>query len=528
MKLPLRPCTSGLAFLAGLWTLSGAFTASTAQEPDAVRDKLDRLSTLPMLIAADELGVTEIQGKDISGGGSPPGNAQAKRLRDVPIGVHPTKHENEPSIAANPRNQKQLVAGSHYFGPPPPTAVRCVAYTSADGGATWSAPFVMPQLTALSQCSDPVLAYAPDGSRVYYAYMDVKGGIDWDIVVSYSDDDGQTWTGPILVLDASVQGGFLYDKPWIGTHVDDNESNWVYVTATRFAVIAGGSDAIAFTRSSDFGLTWSTPPTLLEFTPSFVVLQGSRPSGGVGGEVLVAWYNSGSDGWLAGGFEIHTRRSADHGATFDPVVVASVDSYELPFWLGPMAFYHRWWGGMFPDVEIDPGGEAHIVYTHDPVAGSADAEDGDIRYITSAGPPYTSWSSPVTVNDDGLVRAQGYPALRTQHGGESSILHVIWEDHRLSPELPAVFPNSSNLHYDIFYARKLPGLAVGWSSNFRVSDASSFEDFVFIGDYNDLAATNSGLFAIWTDRRDKLSILDFEDDVYGSRIIAGGAAPSTP
>ena len=39
----------------------------------------------------------------------------------------------------------------------------------------------------------------------------------------------------------------------------------------------------------------------------------------------------------------------------------------------------------------------------------------------------------VTVNDDGMVRAQGYAALETQHGGKSSTLHVIWEDHRLSP-----------------------------------------------------------------------------------------------
>jgi hypothetical protein len=529
MRLPLRPCTSGLALLAATWTLGGAFVPSSiAQEADAVRDKLDRFSTLPMLIAAEELGVTEIQGKDISNPGGSPGHAEAKKLLDVPIGVHPTKHENEPTVAANPKDKKRLVAGSHYFGPPAPTLNRCVAYTSADGGETWSTPFPMPQLTALSECSDPVLAYAPDGSRVYYAYMDIKAGVDWDIVMSYSDDDGRTWTGPILVLDASVPGGFLYDKPWIGTHVDDNESNWVYVTATRFAVIAGGSDAIAFTRSSDFGVTWSTPPTFLDVAPSFVVVQGSRPAGGVGGEVLVAWYNSGSDGWLSGGFEIRTRRSGDHGATFDPVTVASHDSFELPYWLGPFAFYHRWWGGMFPDIAIDPGGEAHIVYTHDPVAGSATAEDGDIRYITSGGPPYDMWSSPVTINDDGLGRAQGYPAINTQHGGQSSHLHAIWEDHRLSPALPIAFPNSPNLFYDIFYARKVPGQGVGWSTNFRVSDASSINDYVFIGDYNDLTATSSALFAIWTDRRDKLSIFDFEDDVYGSVISAGGAVPSTP
>ena len=50
-------------------------------------------------------------------------------------------------------------------------------------------------------------------------------------------------------------------------------------------------------------------------------------------------------------------------------------------------------------------------------------------------------------------------------------------------------------------------------------------DFIFIGDYIGITSNNTTLFGIWTDRRDKLSLFDFEDDVYGSRIIAGGATP---
>lgn len=515
-----------------------------AQEPEKLvpeefRDQIQYLSSVPMFLAAESLGITEIAGKDISAGGSPPGSAKAKKLRDVGIGAHATKHENEPTIAANPKDKKKLVAGSHFFGLPAPTTNRCVAYTSSDGGATWSAPFAMPHLTPFSSCSDPVLAYAPDGSRVYYAYMDIKsaslGG--FDIVVSHSDDDGQTWTGPVIALDGIGTGApprFQYDKPWIGTHVDENESDWVYVTATRFRV--SGTiplNAIDFASSSDKGASWSAPATLDSGSNPgvvpFVLVQGSRPTGGLGGDVLVAWYHSGSDGWLAGSFQIRTRRSGNHGLTWDPIVTAAADSFEAPFWLGPFQFYHRWWGTMFPDVEIDAGGEAHIVYTHDPAANpfpgfSTTAEDGDIRYISSGGLPYDTWSPPVTVNDDGLVRAQGYAALETQHGGQSSSLHVVWEDHRLSPEVPTAFPNSSNLFYDQFYSRKVPGEGVGWFTNFRVSDASSINDFIFIGDYIDLTANNK-LMAIWTDRRDKASIFDFEDDAFGSHIIAGGGTP---
>ena len=523
-----------------------------AQVPATIRRNLLDLAGASAVVSARALLATHMGGKEITA----PDQSQAaspNKLLDVPVGDHPTKHENEPTVAVNPVDKKRLVAGSHFAGPPPPTTNFCVAYTSSDRGESWSGPVPMPHLTPLSACSDPVLAYAPDGSRVYYSYMDIKQifedppgappptlTIDFDIVISYSDDDGGTWTGPIVALDGlptivtfnptgppTVVPGFEFDKNWHGTHIDASESNWVHVTATRFDESPPFACHIAFTRSSDQGQTWSAP-ILLDSSVGGCgvganpVVQGSRPTGGVGGEVLVAWFNSGTDGWLTGGFQIRTRRSGNFGAAFDPAVAAASDSFELPFFLGPFVFYHRWWGGMWPDVEIDPGGNAHIVYTHDPAANpfpgfSDTAEDGDVRYVTSPGAPYGagSWSAPETVNDDGLVRAQGYAAMETDGGGSSHV-HVIWEDHRLSPEVPAVFPNSSNLFYDIFYSRKTPGNS-GWRPNSRVTEASSINDFIFIGDYNDLAISNK-VFAIFTDRRHRTSIFEFEDNVFGSLI----------
>ena len=188
---------------------------------------------------------------------------------------------------------------------------------------------------------------------------------------------------------------------------------------------------------------------------------------------------------------------------------------------------------MFPSLAIDDRGGAHIAYTHNPannfvpfVPGlggpcTSTAESGDIRYISSSGAPYTAWSPPITVNDDGLVRAQGYPAIAIQHG---DTVNITWEDHRLSPEVPTAFPNSSNLFYDTFYARRVPGHD-DFFRNFRVSDTSSINAFGFIGDYTGLAANDTELFSIWTDRRNRTSIFQFDNDVFGSRIIAGGGTP---
>ncbi len=182
----MKRITLLLAALA--WPLLAAMPA-TAQEPQQlqwppeVTKKVPLLSGMPSLIMAKTFGITEIMGKDISQADNtgPPGNAKAKKLRDVPIGNDDTKAENEPSVAANPKDMKMMVGGSHWAPDPVTGSNRCVAFYSHDGGATWSDPFPMPhQPQNLDKfCSDPVLAYAPDGSRVYYSYMDITQIVDF-------------------------------------------------------------------------------------------------------------------------------------------------------------------------------------------------------------------------------------------------------------------------------------------------------------------------------------------------------------
>ena len=496
--------------------------AAAARTPNQERlaVQLQRFSTQAMLLAGERHGVTKIRGKTLGPGRARRRGSQA-RLEDVPIAASPGAEENEPSVAANPRQKKKLVVGYHSIT----DNVYCHARRSSDGGRTWSAPVVMPQLTAESSCSDPVVAYAPDGSRVYYAYMDIKftTGDDYDILVSYSADDGATWIGPFIALN-SAAGLFVYDKPWLGTADDDRR--YVYVTATRFDLTAPGACAIVFTRSTDRGTSFGGPTVLDQSgggcgEGSSPVVQGSRPSGGRHGQVLAAWYHSGTDGWLAGSFTIRTRHSTDHGATFGPPAVAATDHSEAPFWLGPFVCYERWWGSMYPDVELGPDGAAHIIYTHDPVPGSETAEEGDVRYVRSGGAPYTRWSRPVTVNDDHTVSAQGYAAIeeKAEGSGQSARPHAAWMDHRLPLEAASgsecpFGEDVENLEYDIFYSTRQGSR---WSDNVRVSGRASRSDFIFLGDYIDLTATNGSQFAVWTDRRDKGTVFDLEDNVWGSR-----------
>lgn len=229
---------------------------------------------------------------------------------------------------------------------------------------------------------------------------------------------------------------------------------------------------------------------------------------GTGPGVLVAWYNSGSDGWLSGNFEIHTAYSPDNGTTFKPVVVAARDEYELSYWLGPNGSLHRWWTGMFPSIAMDGNNKLHIAYTSSPTPDWSSTEAGNIRYVSSSKAPYKNYTMPITVNQDHLLTAQGFPAIAVEKQGT---IHITWEDHRMSPNL-------DNTLYETYWARRVPG-AASFSKEQSVSDTPSLSSYLFIGDYTGVAVNDTTLFAVWTDRRVDSSIWDYNNDVYGSRVI---------
>jgi hypothetical protein len=491
---------------------------------------------------------------------------------DVAIAASASLTETRPSVAANPAQSRVVAAGYGAFTYPSAPRRRCVVVRSADGGLSFSPPAFLPVVSPASTCNDVALAWSPNGRRLYAAYRDVRDSAvtlpapegrfsyrvrsQTDLLVSRSDDGGLTWTGPFFALRGdpwgvdvlcpppegqeacetfNVDPGTSFERPAISTPLDGGGSQ-VYVTATRFAEQdpAAPPQAIVFARSTD-GASWSAPVALDEGAagPRTIVVQGGRVVGGSGGEVLAAWYHSGDDGFLEGSFEIRVRRSRNRGQSWDPVVVAARDADEAPAFLGPLAYYKLWWPTMFPDVAIDRGGRAHLVYGHDPEPGSLSAEEGDVRYVTSAAAPFTAWSAPATLNDDALARAQGFAALTVRADGRLAVVDVVWEDTRLSPDLPlSPSPDfhSPNLLYDVFHARWLP--AGGWSANRRVSGASSTQDRFATGARVAVTANAATLYAAWTDRRAYASVDDRRHDVYGNRIVAGSpggrTAPRSP
>jgi hypothetical protein len=405
------------------------------------------------------------------------------------------------------------------------------------------------------------VAYSPDGGQLYAAFRDIKSFAGFltddptgrlfkietgtDVVVARSGDDGRSWSRPLVAL-AGTPYSVTYDCPagpescvpldWTqGTWFDrpslaasgsghrgrdpHPRAGAVHVAATRLGAPdeTATPTAIVVARSTNDGAHWSAPRELDTGRTSGprVITQGPRMAAGTDGQVLVAWYHSGFDGWLAGDFEIRTARSADAGATWDPAVAAAVDGNEAGLALGPASCKGRqWWTTMLPDVAIDGAERAHVVYTRDPEAGSATAEEGDIRHVVSERTPFREWSDPVTVNDDGPGRAQGFASLVARRKGRTSFVEAVWEDTRLAPDGP---PANQVFSYDVFHARLEPG--AGWSANTRVTDASSTQSRRTAPGRTAVTANDTGVvFAAWGDRRGFVSLDDPASNVYGSLI----------
>ena len=277
---------------------------------------------LPALAASS----TDSQANNPQVAGDPSSNAGA---------VCPTNKQNEPTIAVNPQNPDYLIAGSNDEQQQPacgPGLVRGAqalpndcsffpgvgtsgVYTSDDGGSTWTNQGLLDdQLgwrnSPLVSDGDPVITYGPrpdpqgnfswdNGVRAYYASLaSYKSGrspyppqkAPELIAVSWSDDNGLTWSGPSLATTKKNPVDFN-DKEWIVADAGEFASPYfgrVYVSWTSFR--QSTSEPVEVSYSADGG---STSPAPKQVSPAANTVkkgrQGSQPVVGRDGSVYVTF-----------------------------------------------------------------------------------------------------------------------------------------------------------------------------------------------------------------------------------------------
>jgi hypothetical protein len=509
---------------------------------------------------AKRLGVPGVAGKRLDSGR----NVRAPERFRSELDTHVTGDfygfygsQNEPSIAVSQIDSNVVLAFTHNNLNISGVSNACTIYLSFNGGQDFfyssDAPLEATDRDGdgtgdIHFCSDPVVRTSPypvftTTSHVFYlTYMDINNGDSNDATVVQTSkirlhrllawDPSATFT--TNVLDVGLTG--FSDKNWVDVHTFDAADGSldafgnVYVTSTAF--FNDGSCGILFNRSTDFGATWNFGTgALLVYTGAGAtcanpfLVQGSRPIGGPGSKALVCFYDSASDGWSPGSssttsnkFFIDCAASADEFNTFTFVAPTPPIAYEAPFWLGPNQSLHRWWGSMFPAVAIDHLGNGHLAYTADPTSNKNDAESGNVYYQKSTlnattNTLYQVWSGKSALGSGSM--AQGWASVVAQRVNtqKSPIIYLAYLDHQRST---ALGPGLQNVSYDAKYRRSIIGGPTFQTPVFA-SDQSSLSEYLFIGDYIDGAANSRRYHVIWTDRADKTSIFDYEDDIFTDR-----------
>ena len=164
---------------------------------------------------------------------------------------------------------------------------------SVDNGRTWSAPVAIHDPGVRAQTLGNVIVLLRDGTLVdlftQIGFAPV-GTSSASLMVIRSSDRGLTWSAPIKIADllavgtADPQTGIpVRDAAILGEIAVDPAGNLIVVWQdARFS--AGARDAVAISRSTDGGLSWSAPQAIngAPGAAAFVPVVAARGDGVIG------------------------------------------------------------------------------------------------------------------------------------------------------------------------------------------------------------------------------------------------------
>jgi hypothetical protein len=335
--------------------------------------------------------------------------------------------------------------------------------TTTNAGRTWTTG-MLPGTTVFqggpwSRISDPAVAYDPLHnvwmiSTLAFGLGSAPFGSPTGILVSRSMDGGLTWQNPV----ETFVGGFL-DKNWITCDTWPQSPHYgnCYQEWDDF----GSGGQIFMNRSTDGGLTWSSPaapaggPTGL----------GGQPVAQPNGNVVVPY---------EGGPGISSFRSTDGGTTWQAAVpVAGVTEHGVAGNLRTSPL---------PSAEVDAAGKVYVVWQDCRFRSGCTSND----IVMSTSTDGVTWTSPARIPIDPTTSGADHfiPGIgvdRSTSGGSARLAlgyyyYPVAACNTSTCDLTVGFVSSTNGGATWTQPRRVAG-------PFRLSWVASTDQGPMVGDY---------------------------------------------
>ena len=456
--------------------------------------------------------------------------------------------QNEQNIAINPVNAQNVVTSANEYR----DNVHAVYY-STNGGQSWTNVFLpgwtrssggAGDFSHMDSCGDPVLAFSPDGQRLYYTGLvcnfDKSPRTMSGVAVAVSTNGGASWSAPKMV-DYRASSDFFNDKEWITA----GPANTVYLTWTKFYQGPRGlsylRSPIVMASSSDGGKTWSSVKAVSDDAHPYN--QGSQVVVAPNGTVYVAYEGADPLTGYATDQQI-VAHSVNGGRTFDNRQVARAwddnDCYprQLPGAQNRQTLtFEQFRINSFPSLSIDRvTGDLAMVWADNEGAGNcgnggstfSGTTSNQVKLVTST--DGITWTAPRKITTGAADKV--YPSV----GANAGRVVVGYYTRAYSP-----MPTAANRVCGIMERDSTTGIVVPPTDSARANAAvcldwavrSSTDDFAaetrvtrqssnpyilfagsFIGDYTGTAVAADGkAVTVWTDFRGNPGLTNANQDV---------------
>jgi BNR repeat-like domain/RTX calcium-binding nonapeptide repeat (4 copies) len=389
-----------------------------------------------------------------------------------------------------------------------------VGAASFDGGASWTAPIVIPGLTLCSggefqRATDPWQSFGADGDLYLISLNFNDANFVHSLTVSESRDGGRTWGAPTEIIRDTAPTVFN-DKESITA--DPTNANFVYAVWDRLVFPSEKANVRAsfraaafrgpalFARSTNGGATWET---------ARVIYEPGQHNQTIGNQIFVlpngdlvdlfnALFHKNAHGLRGGNVAI--LRSTDKGATWSDVIF--IDKLGTIGVTDPETGDPVRTGDIIPDGAVDMATGRMYVVWQDARFGGGAFDSIAFSMSTDGG---LTWSEPIKVNrtPTGIPAGNQQAFTPSVEVAADGTIGVTYYDFRNNtPATPLL------TDYFIVHCHPTTPTActnpANWTSENRLTDTSfdmrlaPFANGFFTGDYEGLATAGNDFLTLFS------------------------------